>query len=94
MFKLGLGYVCDYNYDIKQDDILKLETKTSEEQQMVLSAVEAFREEGRAEGLQEVRQEFAAYLLQKGMGPEEIVEVTKLSREQVESLQQKINSTS
>ena len=106
MFKLVLGYVCDYNNAIKQDDILKLETKTPEEKQMVLSAVEAFREEGRAEGRQEGReeglekglekgrQEFVAYLLQKGMGPEEIVDATKLSREQVESLQQKINGTS
>ena len=73
---------------------------------MVLSAVEAFREEGRAEGRQEGReeglekglekgrQEFVAYLLQKGMGPEEIVDATKLSREQVESLWQEFNGTS
>ena len=94
MFKLVLGYICDYNKFIKRDDILKLETKTSEEQKMVLSAVEAFREEGRAEGLEKGRQEIAANLLQKGMGPEEVVEVTKLSRAQVESLWQEFNGSS
>ena len=49
---------------------------------MVYSAVQAFC------------QEVAANLLQKGMGPEEIAEVTKLSRDQVETLQQKMNDTS
>ena len=64
-----------------------------------MSAVEAFREEGRAEGLErglekglkkgleKGRLEIAANLLRKGMGPEEVVEVTKLSREEVETLQ-------
>ena len=78
-----------------------METKTPEEQQMA-SAVEAFceefreegRQEGRQEGLLEVRQEVAANLLQKGMGPGEIAEVTELSRDQVETLQQKMNGAS
>ena len=94
LFKLVLGYVCDYNKEINPDDILKFETKTQEEKQMVLSAVEAFRQEGRQEGRQEVRKDIAANLLQAGMGPQEVVEVTKLSREQVESLWQEINGTS
>ena len=98
LFKLVLGYVCDYNNEINPDDILKFETKTQEEKQMVLSAVEAFRQEGRQdgrqEGRQEVRKDIAANLLQAGMGPQEVVEVTKLSREQVEPLWQEINGTS
>lgn len=102
IYKLVLGYVCDYNEVITQDDILKLNTKTSEEQQMVRSAVEAFREEGRIEGREEGReegrieglQEIATNLLQKGMSLGEIVEVTKLSREQVESIRQGIDGTS
>ena len=97
-FKLVLGYVCGYNNDIKQDDILKLETKTLEEQQMVLSAVEAFHQEGLEEGLkkglEKGRQEVAANLLQIGMEPKEVVELTNLSREQVESLWQEFNGTS
>ena len=55
---------------------------------MVLLAVEAFREEGR----QQVAA-IATNLWYKGMGPEEVVEVTKLSREQVESLWQEISET-
>ena len=110
---LVFGYVCDYNEHITRNDILSLETETPEEQQMV-SAVEAFREEFREEGRQEGREEgreegrqegleiglkrglqkVAANLLQKGMGPEEIVEVTELSRDQVETLQQKMNGAS
>ena len=65
------------------DDIQSLETETQQEQQVVYSAVEAFREEG--------FQEVATNLLHKGMGLEEVVEVTKLSRDQVETLRQKIN---
>ena len=60
-----------------------LETETQEEQQAVYSAVEVFREEG--------IQEVATNLLYKGMGLEEAVEVSKLSRDQVEKLRQKIN---
>ena len=101
MFMLVLGYVCDYNEHITREDILNLETETPEEQQMV-SAVEAFREEGRVEGREEGRvegreegrQEVAVNMLQKGMGPGEIVELTDLSRDQVETLQQKMNGAS
>ena len=68
----------------------------------MVSFVEAFREGFREEIRQEVRQEFrqegrqeiAANLLQKGMGPGEIAEVTGLSRDQVETLQQKMNGAS
>ena len=95
---LIFGYICDYNAHITEDDINSLETETQEEQQVVYSAVEAFREEGRVEGLEkgreEVREEVASNLLYKGMGLEEVVEVTKLSRDQVETLQQKINGAS
>ncbi len=91
MFDLVFGYVCDYNAHITADEILNLKTKTSEERQMVLSAIDTFRGEGRAEGLQEGRREIAASLLQKGMVPEEVVEVTNLSSEQVETIQKKIN---
>ena len=48
MFISAFGYDCDYNEHITRNDILSLETKTPEEQQTV-SAVEAFREEGRQE---------------------------------------------
>ena len=108
MFIPEFGYDCDYNEHITKEDRLSLETKTPEEQQMV-SAVEAFREEGRQEvysameafrkegfeeGLEQAHQEIAANLLQKGMRPGEIAEVTKLSRGQVEELQQKMNGAS
>ena len=114
MSKLVFGYICDYNAHITEDDIKNLKTETQEEQQVVYSAVEAireegrqevrqevysaveaFREEGRVEGLEKGRvegiQEVAANMLHKGMGLEEVVEVTKLSRDQVETLRQKIN---
>ena len=65
---------------------------------MVLSAVEAIRQEGLEEGLkkglEKGRQEVAANLLQIGMEPKEVVELTNLSREQVESLWQEFNGTS
>ena len=77
------GYICDYNEPITVDDIQSLETETQEEQQVVYTAVEAFREEG--------IQELATNLLHKDMGLEEVVEVTKLSRDQVETLRQKMN---
>ncbi len=94
IFKLVLGYVCDYNKDIKADVILDLQTKTSEERQMVLSAVETFREEGREEGLEEGRVEVAANLLQEGMNSEEVVKVTSLSRERVETILHRMNGDS
>ena len=116
MLMLVFGYVCDYNQHITRKDILSLETKTPEEQQMV-SAVEAFRKEGRQEvysameaffkedfeegfkegfeeGLEQAHQKVVANLLQKGMGLGEIVEVTELSRDQVETIQQKMNGAS
>ena len=65
------------------DDKQSLETETQEEQQVVYSAVEVFREEG--------VQEVVTNLLNKGMGLKEVVEVTKLSRDQVETFRQKIN---
>ena len=58
-------------------------TETQEEQKVVYSAVEVFREEG--------VQEVVTNLLNKGMGLKEVVEVTKLSRDQVETFRQKIN---
>ena len=73
---------------------------------MVISAVEAFREEGRiegrieglekgrVEGLEKSRHEIAENLLQKGMGLEDVVEVTRLSQQQVRSIRQKLNNTS
>lgn len=90
VFNLVLGYVCDYNENITQDNIVNLETRTSEEHQMVLSAAEAFREEGRQEGCQKMQQLQRIYDTE-AWGPEEIVEVTKLNREQVESLRQEIS---
>ena len=83
MSKLIFGYICDYNAPITEDDIQSLETETQEEQQAVYSAVEPFREEG--------IQEVSTNLLHKGMGLEEVVEVMKLSRDQVEMLRHKIN---
>ena len=61
---------------------------------MVLSAVEAFREEGRAEGLEKGRQEVASNLLLKGMDPKEVIEVTELSPKQIELLRHEINNPS
>ncbi len=68
----------------------------------MVSAVEAFREEGRQEGRQEGLEKgleiglhkAAANLLKKGMGLEEVAEVTELSQDQVETLQQNMNGTS
>ena len=56
VFNLVLGYVCGYNENITQDNIVNLETRTSEEHQMVLSAAEAFWEEGCQEGRQQMQQ--------------------------------------
>ena len=83
MSKLIFSYICDYNELITVDDIQSLETETQEKQQVVNSAVEVFRVEG--------IQEAATNLLHKGMRLEEVVEVTKLSRDQIETLRQKIN---
>ena len=67
---------------------------TSEEQQMVLSAVETFREEGRVEGREEYREEVATNMLKKGRTLEEVVELTDLSQEQVATILRKINGES
>ena len=60
----------------------------------MVSAVEAFREEGRQEGLEQGLHKAAANLLKKGMGLEEVAEVTELSQDQVELLQQNMNGPS
>ena len=103
IFALVLGYVSDYNQGIEPQEILNLQTKSSEEQQMVLSAVETFREEGRVEGREEgrvegrvegreeYREEVATNMLKKGRTLEEVVELTDLSQEQVETILHKIN---
>ena len=83
MSKLIFSYICDYNEPVTEDDRQSLKTETQEEQQAVYSAVEAFREEG--------IQEVATNLLHEGMRLEEVVEVTKLSRDQVETLRHNIN---
>ena len=57
---------------------------------MVMSAIDELREEGREEGHEEV----AAKLLLRGMKSDEIVELTRLNRKQVDSLRKKINSCS
>ena len=67
---------------------------TSEEHQMGISAVEAFREEGRVEGREEYREEVATNMLKKGRTLEEVVELTDLSQEQVETILRKINGES
>ena len=71
---------------------------TSEEHQMGISALEAFREEGRVEGRvegrEEYREEVATNMLKKGRTLEEVVELTDLSQEQVETILRKINGES
>ena len=57
IFRLVLGYIWGYNQNIEPQEILNLQTKTTEEQHMVLSALETFREEGRVEGREEGRVE-------------------------------------
>ena len=94
MFQLVFGYICSYNKDIGTQEILSLETETAEEKQMVMSAVEAFREEGRVEGLEKGRKEVAANLLLEGMETYRVAKLTELSRKQVESLRKKLNGSS
>ena len=75
---------------------------TSEEHQMGISALEAFREEGRVEGREEgrvegreeYREEVATNMLKKGRTLEEVVELTDLSQEQVETILRKIDGES
>ena len=55
-------------------------------QQGVEEGLEKGLEKGRQEGLQEARLTLAKRLLERGVPPEEIVEVTELSVETVESL--------
>ena len=103
IFGLVLGYVSDYNQGIEPQEILNLQTKSSEEQQMVLSAVETFREEGRVEGREEGREEgrvegreeyqeeIITNMLKQGMKSEEVSKLTNLNQEQVETILHKIN---
>ena len=90
IFRLVLGYIWGYNQNIEPKQISNLQTKTTEEQQMVLSAFETFREEARVEGLEKV----ATNMLKKGMKSEEVIELTDLSQEQVETILHKIDSKS
>ncbi len=99
MSALIFGYISDCNARIRPEHILGLQAETKEEQQMVQSAVDYFREEGRVEGRvegleagrQESRMEVAAKMLRKGMASADIVEITDLSKKQVEKLRRKIN---
>ncbi len=65
---------------------------------MVMSAIDELREEGRKEGIEQGiekgHEEVAAKLLLRGMKSDEIVELTRLNREQVDSLRKKINGSS
>jgi hypothetical protein len=49
-FVLLCDYICGYNPHITIDHILNAKTKNQEGKQMVLSAVEQLREQGRVEG--------------------------------------------
>ena len=102
IWNLLMRYVCVYNRNITPEDILSVKTKTPEAQQMVRSAVQIIRDEGRAEGLEKGleqglekgRAKVASNLLLKGMEPKEVIEVTELSLEQIESLRHEINNSS
>ena len=52
------------------------------------------REEGRVEGREEYREEVVTNMLKKGWTLEEVVELTDLSQEQVETILRKINGES
>ncbi len=57
---LGLvyGYICDYNVDeITEADLLNVRARTPEERQMILSAAEVLRQEGRVAGREQGRAE-------------------------------------
>ena len=103
IFRLVLGYIWGYNQNIEPQEILNLQTKTTEEQHMVLSALETFREEGRVEGREEGREvgrvegreeyqeEIITNMLKQGMKSEEVSKLTNLNQEQVETILHKIN---
>ena len=99
IFRLVLGYIWGYNQNIEPKQISNLQTKTTEERQMVLSAFETFREEARVEGLEKGIEQglergvekVATNMLKKGMRSEEVIELTNLSQEQVETILHKIN---
>ena len=92
---------------IKEEDLLKLEGKTPEEQEMIQAATELIRQEareeglqqglreglqqGREEGLQQSLEKVVINLLRKGMDLEVVVEVTDLSRSAVQRLQREID---
>ncbi len=88
LLQLVIGYICRYNRDIEPQDVLSLETATEEDRKRVISAADAFRVEGRVEGLEKV----ALNLLQAGMESQRVAALTELSREQVKSLRSKMNS--
>ena len=95
-----VGYVRDYNADITLEDVLSVKAKTPEGRQMVQSAAEILREqgreqgrsEGREQGRWEVREQVALNLLREGMAPETIAEVTELSPAKIENLRHTNNS--
>ncbi len=101
LFNLVIRYITSYN-KIEADQVLRIETRTSEEKQMVLSAVETFREEGVQVGLEkglkqgseQARHEIASNLLQEGVALKKVAALTHLSPEQVKSIEQKINGAS
>ncbi len=102
MLQLVIDYICKYNKDIEPQDVLNVKTATEEDREMVISAVDAFREEGRVEGLErglergrmEGLEKVALNLLQAGMESDRVAALTELSREQIEVLQGKMNGAS
>ena len=70
---------------------MSVQAESSEERQVIQSAAEVLRREGREEGLEKgrekAREEIAAELLQDGMEPEKVANFTRLSQRRILKLQ-------
>ena len=66
---------------------MSVQAESSEERQVIQSAAEVLRQEGRDEAHKEIREEIAAELLQDGMDPEKVANFTRLSKERILEIQ-------
>ena len=73
---------------------MSVQAESSEERQVIQSAAEVLRQEGREEGREKAREEIAVELLQDGMDPKKVANFTRLSQRRIQKLQSKIEENS
>ncbi|WP_130860284.1 hypothetical protein [Gracilibacillus phocaeensis] len=67
----------------------KMEKLPEEEKEVVMQLPNSYFERGKEEGIEKGRKEIAAELLAKGMSTRQVVEITKLTEEDVKKLADK-----